>query len=70
LVKQKLLDRQIEYSLFKQRYTKRLSQIKTQQHEFNREMQRFISPEVFSKDFSDNLWWDNLLYLLKDWVKF
>ncbi|MDR3019329.1 MAG: nucleotidyl transferase AbiEii/AbiGii toxin family protein [Treponema sp.] len=68
LVKQKLIDRKIDYSVFKQRFVERIDQLKKQQQEFWREMQRFLSPEVFTNDFTDKTWWDNLLYLLKDWV--
>ena len=67
LVKQKLLDRRVDFSAFKQYYTERLTQLQTQQKEFLREMQRFISPEVINNDMTDKLWWESLLYLLKDW---
>ena len=67
LVRQKLLDRQIEFSFFRQCYDKRLVQLQTQQQEFWREIQRFLSPEVVSEELTDKLWWKNFLLLLKDW---
>ena len=67
LVKQKLHDRDIDLSCFKRRYAERLVQLQTQQHEFWQEMKRFLSPEVFSEELADKLWWTNLLWLLKDW---
>ncbi|MDR2965696.1 MAG: nucleotidyl transferase AbiEii/AbiGii toxin family protein [Treponema sp.] len=70
LVKQKLMDRKVDYSVFKQRYAERIDRLKTQQQEFRREMQRFLSPKVFTDDLADKTWWDNLLYLLKDWGSF
>ena len=70
LVKQQLFDRQIDFSYFKQRYTERLTQLETQQQVFWREMQRFLNPEVYSDEFTDESWWGNLLYLLRDWGNF
>jgi predicted nucleotidyltransferase component of viral defense system len=70
LVKQKLIDRKIDYFIFKQRYTERIDLLKNQQQEFLREMQRFLSPEAFTDDLTDKTWWGNLLFLLKDWFLF
>ncbi|MCL2069595.1 MAG: nucleotidyl transferase AbiEii/AbiGii toxin family protein [Treponema sp.] len=67
LVKQKLTDRQVDFSFFKRCYAERLTHLQTQKQEFWREMQRFLNPEAFSGEFTDKLWWENLLYLLKDW---
>ena len=66
LVKQKLTDRRIDFSIFKQRYNERLTHHQTQQQEFLREMQRFLSPEVLTDELTDKLWWENLLFLLKN----
>jgi predicted nucleotidyltransferase component of viral defense system len=67
LVKQKLTDRQVDFSFFKQCYDERLTQLRTRQKEFLSEMQRFLNPEVLTDELTDVLWWENLLYLLKDW---
>ena len=67
LVKQKLLDRRIDFVYFKQCYNERLIMLKTQQQEFLKEMRRFISPEVLSGELTDESWWDNLVYLLNEW---
>ena len=69
LVKQKLLDRKIELSYFKQCYNDRLTKLQEQQQEFWREMQRFLNSEAFTDELKDKLWWENLLYLLKDWER-
>ena len=68
LVKQKLIDRKVDFLFFKKCYTERLTQLKTQQQEFWKEVRRFLSPEVFIDELTDKSWWENLLYLLKDWV--
>ncbi|MCL2127915.1 MAG: nucleotidyl transferase AbiEii/AbiGii toxin family protein [Treponema sp.] len=68
LVKQKLGDRQIEFSRFLQLYTERLTRLQTRQREFWREMPRFLSPDIIAGEFKETLWWENLLCLLKDWV--
>ena len=70
LVKQKLADRQIDILFFKQRYNERLTQLETQQQLFWREMQRFLNPIAYTEEFTDKSWWENLLYLLKDWGNF
>ena len=67
LVKQKLADRQVEFLDFKQRYTERLVQLQSQQKEFLHEMQRFLSPEAFNSDITVKTWWENLVYILRDW---
>jgi len=67
LVKQKLADRHVEFSTFKRCYSERLTFLQACQKEFLLEMQRFISPEVITSEMTDKLWWENLLYLLKDW---
>ena len=66
LLKQKLSDRQIDFSDFQYRYCERLKALKTQQKEFLQEMRRFVNPAVFSDEFSDKVWWENFLLLLKD----
>ena len=68
LVNQKLKDRHIDFSFFKQRYSERLINLKTKQQEFLREMRRFLSPEVLSDELSEKLWWKNLLFVLKDYL--
>ncbi|MCL2067620.1 MAG: nucleotidyl transferase AbiEii/AbiGii toxin family protein [Treponema sp.] len=70
LVKQKLTDRRIDFSYFKQCYYDRLTLLKSQRQAFWQEMQRFLSPQAYIDEFTDVLWWENLLYLLKDWGKF
>ena len=66
LLKQKLTDRHIDFTDFQHRYYERLASLKTQQSEFLREMQRFVSPAVFTVEFSDKVWWENFLGILKD----
>ena len=67
LVKQKLTDRQIDFPHFKKSYSERLTSLETQHNEFLREIQRFLSPDVFIDELTDKSWWKNLIYLLKDW---
>ena len=67
LVKQKLSDRKVDFTRFQQRYAERLTRLQTQQQEFWREIPRFLSPEVITNEFKEPLWWENLLYILKDW---
>jgi len=66
LVYKKLNDRQINFSVFKQRYAERILHLKTQQKEFWREMQRFLSPEVFSNELANTSLWEYLLHFLND----
>jgi predicted nucleotidyltransferase component of viral defense system len=66
LLKQKLLDRQIEFADFYQRYTERLGWLRTQQRDFLAEMRRFLTPAAFNAEFTDEQWWQNFLLLLKD----
>ena len=66
LIKQKLSDRHIDFSLFQRCYNERLIQLQPQQQEFWREMQGFISPEFITGEVNDILWWGNFLSLLKE----
>jgi len=66
LLKQKIADRNIDFSYFLQCYNERLVSIKTDQQDFWREMSRFLTSSVFTDEITDKHWWDNLLSLLKD----
>ncbi|MCL2044012.1 MAG: nucleotidyl transferase AbiEii/AbiGii toxin family protein [Treponema sp.] len=68
LVKQKLVDRLVDFSCFKQRYTERITHLQTKQKEFLREMRRFLSPEVLTDELTDTVWWDNVLFVLNDFM--
>ena len=61
LLKQKLSDRQVDFSFFKQCFSKRLTHLQTQQKEFLCEVQRFISPEILTNELTDKIWWENFL---------
>jgi len=65
LLKQKVADRNIDFSYFLQCYNERLVLIKIEQQDFWREMRRFLTPSVFSDEITDKHWWDNLLSLIK-----
>jgi len=65
LLKQKLIDRNIDFLYFQKCYNERLVSIKTEQQDFWREMRRFLTPLVFTDEVTDKHWWDNLLSLLK-----
>jgi len=67
LLKQKLKDRQIDFTYFQQRYTERLTALHSGQKEFLQEMRRFVNPSAFTDEFKDKHWWGNLLLILKDW---
>ncbi|MDR2409537.1 MAG: nucleotidyl transferase AbiEii/AbiGii toxin family protein [Bacteroidales bacterium] len=66
LLKQKLIDRQIEFTDFYQRYTERLEQLRMQQKDFLAEMRRFLTPAAFNAELADKYWWQNFLLLLQD----
>ena len=65
LLKQKLSDRQIDFSAFQNLYFERITAIQTQQQEFLQEMRRFLIPAAFSDEYSDKLWWENFLLFLQ-----
>ncbi|WP_296323042.1 nucleotidyl transferase AbiEii/AbiGii toxin family protein [Treponema sp. UBA3813] len=66
LLEQKLADRKISLSDYKEKFQNRIEQIKTEQEAFLNEMKRFLFPESFTKNFISPLWWEYLLGLLSE----
>ena len=65
LLSQKLDDRKISESDFKQLYKNRITEIKTRQKDFLFEMKRFLMPSAFSEQFTSEMWWEYLINLLE-----
>ena len=69
LLKQKLSDRKIEYKDFSYKYNKRINEIENLQKIFLDEMKRFLAPTAFDSTFTSKLWWQQLLLVLKNFIK-
>ena len=65
LLKKKLSDRKIDYKNFLTKYNKRLKEIENSQKIFLDEMKRFLAPSAFDETFTSNLWWQQLILVLK-----
>ena len=70
LLKQKLSDRKIDYADFFNKYNNRIKEIENSQKVFLDEMKRFLAPVAFDDTFTSYLWWQQLILVLKNIVKF
>lgn len=66
LLNKKLSDRKIKYKNFITKYNERLKEIETGQKNFIDEMKRFLAPSSFDETFISELWWKQLLIVLKE----
>ncbi len=66
LLNKKLLDRKIKYKNFITKYNERLKEIEAGQKNFIDEMKRFLAPSSFDETFISELWWKQLLIVLKE----
>ena len=66
LLNKKLSDRKIKYKNFITKYNDRLKEIETGQKNFIDEMKRFLAPSSFDETFISELWWKQLLIVLKE----
>ena len=70
LLKQKLSDRKIDYADFFNKYNNRIKEIENSQKVFLDVMKRFLAPVAFDDTFTSYLWWQQLILVLKNIVKF
>lgn len=66
LLNKKLSDRKIKYKNFITKYNDRLKEIEPGQKNFIDEMKRFLAPSSFDETFISELWWKQLLIVLKE----
>jgi len=67
LLKQKLIDRKINFSDFQHCFNERIKYLQTRQHEFLYEMQRFLIIESENNEIKEKQWWNNIIFLLEEW---
>jgi predicted nucleotidyltransferase component of viral defense system len=65
---QKLSDRNIDIADLKIKFQERLLEIKEGQSTFLHEMRRFLSPDVFTEEFTSPIWWEGLQGILEGYI--